>query len=315
VVCQQVPVLGYIDPSGGLPPSVWGAGLAPLLAAFGLIALGLKLLASRCGRLMRRHRVALLAAVLLCGGAVVVWLAERRHARQAPAGPRRVVVLCLDGLDPLLLRRYMEQGRLPSFRRLARAGVFHELRTTNPPQSPVAWASFITGTDPCEHGLFDFIRRDPRRYALELATCDRRRPALPWRGTPWWEAPALRGWQVVALRVPLTFPPPRVNGRLLCGMGVWDARGTEGTYFYYTTGPLPESLRGIALPLRRDGERLRGELPGPYQVGEAEEEVRLPFSLVTEGEGAALSIQGSTYPLRPGRWSDWIALEFRTSRP
>ena len=35
---------------------------------------------------------------------------------------------------------------------------------TGPPQSPVAWSNFITGAGPGEHGLFDFIHRDPATY-------------------------------------------------------------------------------------------------------------------------------------------------------
>src|SRR5207244_1817653 len=41
-------------------------------------------------------------------------------------------------------------------------GHYSRLATTIPPQSPVAWSSFITGLEPAEHGIFDFVHRDPR---------------------------------------------------------------------------------------------------------------------------------------------------------
>ena len=38
---------------------------------------------------------------------------------------------------------------------------YRRLGTSNPPQSPVAWANFINGAGPGTHGIFDFIHRDP----------------------------------------------------------------------------------------------------------------------------------------------------------
>ena len=39
-----------------------------------------------------------------------------------------------------------------------------------PPQSPVAWSTFITGLDPGRHGIFDFIHRDPKTMVPFLST-------------------------------------------------------------------------------------------------------------------------------------------------
>jgi len=310
MLAQFAPVPGYIDPTGGLPPSVWAALVAPLVGAVGLAAFALHRYARRALRLLGGRVVVVLIALALAAGFTVVLVFRAQSGSQAPAGGARVAILGMDGLDPVLLRRYMGEGRLPNFARLARRGVFHELGTTTPPQSPVAWASFITGRDPGEHGLFDFIKRDPASYALDLSTADRRTMARPWRGTPWWQDEALRQAKVVALRVPLTFPPSKLGGRMLSGMGVWDARGTEGTSFLYSTGALPEDPRGMAFRLEGSGTRFRGELPGPYRVGQADM-VREAFELEVEGHDAVLRIQGRSYRLSPGRWSDWIALEFR----
>jgi hypothetical protein len=96
-------------------------------------------------------------------------------ADNVPAGKTkfaRVVVLGIDGLDPDVLRdviaKYPE--RTPNFRRLVEEGGLNELGTTTPPQSPVAWSTFITGLDPGGHGIFDFIHRDPTTRAPIVAT-------------------------------------------------------------------------------------------------------------------------------------------------
>ena len=87
-----------------------------------------------------------------------------------------------------------------------------ELPTSTVPQSPVAWSTFITGDEPSRHGVFDFIRRDPETYKLDLSLADRQRLSLPWQGTPFWERPALARLGVVAQRLPMVFPPPKLSG-------------------------------------------------------------------------------------------------------
>jgi hypothetical protein len=48
-------------------------------------------------------------------------------------------------------------GLAPNLQQLTNSGGFEPLGTTGPPQSPVAWSSFITGINPGGHGLFDFL--------------------------------------------------------------------------------------------------------------------------------------------------------------
>ena len=54
-------------------------------------------------------------------------------------------VLGVDGMDPDILQRLMDEGKMPHFVQLARDGSFQSLATTTPPQSPVAWSTFVTG--------------------------------------------------------------------------------------------------------------------------------------------------------------------------
>src|SRR6185436_13708804 len=83
---------------------------------------------------------------------------------------RRVIVLGVDGLDYQLVRRLIAEGRMPNFARLSHSGVFQPLASSIPPQSPVAWSTFITGLDPGQSGIFDFIHRDPQTMTPFLST-------------------------------------------------------------------------------------------------------------------------------------------------
>ncbi len=75
---------------------------------------------------------------------------------------RRLIVVGLDGQDPQLTDRFMKEGKLPNFEKLAANGCYHRLRSTFPSVSPVAWSSFSTGTHPAKHNIFDFLDRDLR---------------------------------------------------------------------------------------------------------------------------------------------------------
>src|SRR5262245_13200800 len=100
--------------------------------------------------------------------AVLVFMAIPRRACRDPYGtPEKlesVVVLGIDGMDPDILKEVIERHpeRMLNFRWLiAQADGIQNLRTSTPPQSPVAWSNFITGMNPGGHGIFDFIHRDP----------------------------------------------------------------------------------------------------------------------------------------------------------
>jgi len=304
---------------------MWGAVIAAILAALAAAVAAIKLWWAKFRLLTARQLLllSLAAGVLVTSGLVMGWMKFGRSARstdrprEAPITGRkipnqpRVLVLAFDGLDPQLVDQYIEQGRLPNFARLAQSGVYHPLPTSMAPQSPVAWSSFITGTDPGGHGVYDFIRRDPATYQLDLALADRRKLALPWRGEPFWNRPAVARLGMTAQRLPMVFPPPKLHGRLLAGMGVWDVRGTEGTYFVFSTTPQKRpGARGMFFEFAREGSTLRGDLPGPYRAGQVDT-VRVPFALELGDAQSRLRIGGEQIDLANGRWSDWISLEYR----
>ena len=82
---------------------------------------------------------------------------------------RRVVVVGFDGLDPRIFERLLAAGLLPAFARVREAGGYGRVATTLPAQTPVAWSTFATGTNPGGHGIYDFIRRDPRSYLADFS--------------------------------------------------------------------------------------------------------------------------------------------------
>lgn len=248
----------------------------------------------------------------------------------------RVVVLGFDGLDPVLARQWMDAGKLPHFSRLAEEGYFQELATSNPPQSPVAWSSFATGKGPGEHGIFDFLRRNPETYTPDFSISENIPPNRFIRlfglqvplgsgevinrrsGEAFWvKAERDEGARASVLRVPVTYPPDDIH-RMLSGMGVPDLLGTQGTYTYYTTTRLDDtgsSARTVRVRPDRRG-RIESAFEGPPDpLLESGESMTVALVIRPAEAGAVVRLGDDEVTLEPGEWSDWIRVAFDVTGP
>lgn len=277
---------------------------------------------------MRRAALAgVIAMLAACGG--------EREALRTPL-PKGVIVLGVDGMDPKLLRRVMAEGRAPNLARLAKEGAFLELGTANPPQSPVAWSMFMTGTNPHHHGIYDFVHRDPVAMAPYLST-SKAEPAewvialgdfaipidsgtmeLLRGGRPFWDHLTAAGVPATIVKVPAEFPPSHGSAaEVLSGMGTPDLLGTYGTFHVVTTDQRWASKRtpsgGTVDVTIRDGQLVRGTLVGPPNAWSASgEPVTLPIDIVVDEKRpvALVSIGASQVILQPGEWSHWVPVAF-----
>jgi predicted AlkP superfamily phosphohydrolase/phosphomutase len=274
------------------------------------------------------------AACLTVAIAVTVGAASPGCSRK-PRTDRRVIVLGIDGMDYGLTRELMAQGRMPNFSKLAKAGSFTPLATTFPPQSPVAWSSFITGEDSGQHGIFDFVHRDPGTMLPFLSTTRTApgrsvklgdwqfpitsgRVELLRKGSPFWNALSRNGYETTIIRMPANFPPSGTATHELSGMGTPDIRGTYGTYSFFTSDPgasdsLPASGGSISRVVVRDGE-VHGTLAGPDNPYRVEtEKVTASFVAYIDAREpmAKIAVGGEERILKVGEWSDWVPIAFK----
>jgi predicted AlkP superfamily phosphohydrolase/phosphomutase len=84
----------------------------------------------------------------------------------------KLIILGFDGADAKLTQKWMDEGKLPNLARLRAEGTFAPLRSTIPSQTPVSWSTFSTGLNPGRHGIFDFLKRDPKNYKPSFAAAD-----------------------------------------------------------------------------------------------------------------------------------------------
>jgi len=256
-------------------------------------------------------------------------------SQEAPV-TQRLIILGFDGMDPVLARKWMDDGSLPNFRKLATMGGFHSLPTSNPPQSPVAWSDFATGTGPGEHGIYDFLRRDPETYSPDFSISRIIPPQdflplfgmqLPLEdgeiinrriGTPFWSAVEEQGGRSTVLRVPVTFPPDPIH-RMMAGMGVPDLLGTQGTYTIYSTRPSLSAGTGSSRSVRMRPDRqghIESLLEGPaHPLKPDAPALNTGLQLDPAGEKVRIRLGDADIELSPGEWSDWMTVNFKYFGP
>ena len=202
----------------------------------------------------------------------------------------------MDGMDPILLQRYMDEGKLPNFKKLSEQGGFKPLATSMPPQSPVAWSNVISGCDPGTHEIYDFIHRNPNpdneaiaiepylsTSSIEAASVHRELSFGDWQipltsdkvvlrreGPTFWDFLNEQGIDATIYRMPANYPAsdPHGHGHLRCltGMGTPDLLGSYGEFTLFSAVAPAEgrfASGGTFKQLRAIKNRAVVELVGP----------------------------------------------------
>ena len=146
----------------------------------------------------------------------------RRNSRQ------RVLVIGWDGATFDLLDSLATQGIIPNLGKIMREGFRTVLLSTIPPISAPAWTTLMTGMNPGQHGILNFVETKPvgaqeheenvqeaievfpGGYSVVNATCINV-PTL-------WQRLSLAGKRIGVINMPMTYPPVPVNGFMICGM-------------------------------------------------------------------------------------------------
>ncbi len=237
---------------------------------------------------------------------------------------KKVIVIGLDGFEPKLVELLFDRGELPHLAKLKAQGGYARLCTTYPAQTPVAWSTFATGTNPGGHGIFDFIRRDPKTYLPDLSfnRYEQKNAFVPpkavnlRRGETIWERLSHSGIPSVVLRFPCTYPPDNIRGRMLSGMGVPDLRGGLGTATFFTSISDIDAQEGeqIITVAPTPDNRIETFLPGPI---DPKTKTQSRFALQVQFDPAKhmALIRSDGNPaaleLREREWSDWLRVKFK----
>ncbi|RLD10152.1 MAG: hypothetical protein DRI44_06770, partial [Chlamydiae bacterium] len=195
-------------------------------------------------------------------------------------------------------------------------GSFKDLKIINPAQSPVSWSCLACGVNPGKHGIFDFIHRNPKTYLPRLSICS---PSShggttlqnDLKAIPFWKYTSRAGIPTTIIRWPVSFPPERINGELLAGLGVPDVCGLLNSYRFFTTRPenwkRSQNLEKIILT----GDSFIGRIPGPKKNFGVKAEIEFTGKISPDKSSVSFQIQNTNIVVKAGEFSSFIDLTYK----
>lgn len=246
----------------------------------------------------------------------------------------KVIVLAVDGMDPRLLLELIEAGGMKNCKALMERGCFYPLRSSDPPQSPVAWSNFISGTNPGGHGIFDFIARDAptlkpflstSRIAPPERTLNLGKFSIPVaggeaeqlrKGPAVWDIIAQAGIESTAIRAPVNFPPVQSGARTVSGLATPDIHGSYGIFSFFTDSPdyREGSVSGGQIQrVASSSGKYQCLLKGPANTFRRDgAAVNIPFEVTADAARTMvkIAIGDDRFILKPGDWSAWLSVKF-----
>jgi predicted AlkP superfamily phosphohydrolase/phosphomutase len=125
---------------------------------------------------------------------------------------KRVVIAGIDGATWDIIDPMIKAGKLPNLAAMVQGGASGVLASTTPPNSSLAWSSFMTGVEPGKHGIFFFREQRHGSYQRPVVSLDSVMAPTVWR------LASDHGKKVAVITVPLTFPVEKINGCMIGGL-------------------------------------------------------------------------------------------------
>ncbi|MHC4741429.1 MAG: alkaline phosphatase family protein [Planctomycetota bacterium] len=135
----------------------------------------------------------------------------------------KLLVIGFDGGTWSVFDDYLLEQCMPNLKKLKDEGCHGILDSTEPPVTPPAWTTCITGCYPGKHGIFAFHKYSFKDSGPELmSSADCRVPNM-------FQVLSTQGYRVGAINVPFTYPCREVNGITVAGLG---CPGTDCDFTY-----------------------------------------------------------------------------------
>jgi predicted AlkP superfamily phosphohydrolase/phosphomutase len=135
----------------------------------------------------------------------------------------KAMIIGIDGGTWRLFDDELLRSHTPHLYSLKMKGFWGELRSTDPPITPSAWTTFITGCQPYKHGVVgfkDYSFTENRTRISSSVSC--RVPTM-------FEQLSEQGYKIISINVPWTYPVREVNGIVVAGFGM---PGAESVFTY-----------------------------------------------------------------------------------
>lgn len=137
----------------------------------------------------------------------------------------KVFIMGIDGGSLKLIEEW--QDELPNLRKVMKNGVYGELESTIPPVTCPAWPCMFTGKNPAKLNIYGFMALPGREHKRAVV-----HSSLDYFPQSLWKILGDNDKKVGLFNIPVTYPPPEVNGFAISGFGTPFADATKGAYTY-----------------------------------------------------------------------------------
>ncbi len=129
--------------------------------------------------------------------------------------PAKILAIAIDGAESSLIEKWMNEGYLKNLASLRSKGSFGKLSSTADWLACSVWPTFYTSSNPGKHGFYNFLQWKSNKMEYD-------RPGPDWiNAIPFWRQLG-DDCKVIAIDMPLTFPPEQFNGMEICGWASHD---------------------------------------------------------------------------------------------
>lgn len=128
----------------------------------------------------------------------------------------KFIVVGIDGAPFELIKDLSEKGVMPNLKKLIEEGSFVKTQVPLPEISSVSWTSFMTASNPGEHGVYGFMEINPEDYTFIFPSF----PRLPVKTI--WEEIGEKGKRAIVINLPNTYPARPLRGILISGFVALD---------------------------------------------------------------------------------------------
>lgn len=177
----------------------------------------------------------------------------------------KVLMIGLDGATFDLLVPFMEQGLMPSLKRIVDSGTRADLMSTRNPLTPPAWTSMITGCGPHMHGIYDFLRPTTLGDGSIFLHVNDSRDC---RAETLWSIASRQGKRVTSLNFYGQSPAAPVNGYIASGFVPWKhlRQGMYPETLLDTVKALPGfDFKNLAMDIGEEKKCVQGLLEGEHE--------------------------------------------------
>lgn len=122
---------------------------------------------------------------------------------------KKVLVICLDGATWDLIKPLVDNGELPTFKKLMEEGTLGELESTIPPWTIPAWESMATGKNPGKLGYASFMVKEGRQFTPHVFKHKRQEMI--------WDYLSEKGYKAIVANAPNIYSAQEINGCMISG--------------------------------------------------------------------------------------------------